>query len=74
MLEGAKHGSGGVTLVNGTTTTGGDSLTLISGTRIWRFRVPSAQERLANVLILEVKQGTRWYPAQQFVVTNDLRF
>lgn len=73
-MEGLNHGGGGVSLVNGTTTVGGDSMTLISGSRTWRFRIPSVQERRDNVLLLEVKQGTTWYPAQEFVVTGDLRF
>lgn len=59
----------GVTLVNGTSAGSGDSFTLVSGPRTWRLRVPSVQESAENILILEVKQGTRWYPAQKYVVT-----
>lgn len=69
-MDGGQKGSQGVTLVNGTTTVNGDSFTLISGPRTWRLRVPSVQESVDNILILEVKQGTRWYPAQQYVVTS----
>ena len=59
----------GVTLVNGTIMTGGESMTLINGSRTWRFRIPSVHESFEDVIILEVKQGNTWYPAQQFVVT-----
>lgn len=71
-MEGLHHGAGGVNLTNGTTASDGDSFTLISGSRIWRLRIPSVQESVDNILILEVKQGTTWYPAQQYVVTDDL--
>lgn len=65
-------GGRGVTLINGTSTTGGESFfTLINGSRAWRFRIPSAQESFENALVLEVKQGRNWYPAQHFVVTDD---
>lgn len=73
-MEGLNHSGGGVNLTNGTTGTSGDVMTLISGSREWRLRVPSVQESIDNILVLEVKQGTTWYPAQQFVVTDDLRF
>ena len=73
-MEGLHGGGGGVNLTNGTSGTSGDSMTLISGSREWRLRVPSVQESIDNILVLEVKQGTTWYPAQQFVVTEDLRF
>jgi len=70
-MEGLHHAGGGVTLVNGTTTvSGAEMFTLVNGTRTWRLRVPSVQESFENVLILEVKQGTAWYPAQQYVVTE----
>lgn len=64
----------GVTLENGMSTSASDSMVLISGSRVWRFRVPSVQEATDNILILEVKHGNTWYPAQQFVVTDDLVF
>ena len=73
-MEGLSHNRGGVNLTNGTTASDGDSFTLSSGKRVWRFRVPSVQQSRSNILILEVKQGTRWYPAQQYVVTEDLKF
>lgn len=70
-MEGLHHGGRGVTLVNGTMDSSDQkTLILTNGTRIWRFRVPSVRESLYNVLILEVKQGATWYPAQQFVVTD----
>ncbi|AAK14513.1 EsV-1-95 [Ectocarpus siliculosus virus 1] len=68
-MEGGSSNGFGVTLENGMSTTGGDSMTLVSGGRIWRLRVPSIQESSDNILILEVKHGITWYPAQQFVVT-----
>ena len=68
-MEGGSGNGMGVTLENGMSTTGGDSMTLVSGGRIWRLRVPSIQETSDNILILEVKHGTTWYPAQQYVVT-----
>ncbi|CAN0556626.1 unnamed protein product [Ectocarpus sp. 12 AP-2014] len=68
-MEGGLGSGLGVTLENGMSTIGGDSMTLASGGRVWRFRVPSIQETSDNILILEVKRGTTWYPAQQFVVT-----
>ncbi|CBN80397.1 EsV-1-95 [Ectocarpus siliculosus] len=68
-MEGGSGNGMGVTLENGMSTTGGDSMTLASGGRIWRLRVPSIQESPDNILILEVKHGTTWYPAQQYVVT-----
>ncbi|CAM9093487.1 unnamed protein product [Ectocarpus sp. 12 AP-2014] len=64
-------GLGGVTLETGTSGFVGDTLTLVSGSRTWRLRVPPKAESADNVMILEVKQGTTWYPAQQFVVTED---
>lgn len=72
-MNGGGSGSfGGVTLENGESGLGGDSLTLVSGSRTWRLRVPSLQESSDNILLLEVKFGTTWYPAQQFVVTDDM--
>ena len=68
----ANGGLSGVNLVNGTTTAGGDALTLVSGPRTWRLRIPSVQESVDNIVLLEVKQGSKWYPAQQFIVTADL--
>lgn len=70
-MEGLNHAGGGVSLVNGTMGSSDEkTLILINGTRTWRLRVPSIQESLYNVLMLEVKQGATWYPAQQFVVTD----
>lgn len=71
-MEGGGGNGFGVTLVNGTSTTGGESMTLVSGSRTWRFRVPSVQESADDILLLEVKHGITWYPAQQFVVTDIL--
>lgn len=68
-MEGGSANGFGVTLENGMSTSSGDSMTLASGGRVWRLRVPSIQESFDNILILEVKHGTTWYPAQQFVVT-----
>lgn len=73
-MEGNSNNFGGVTLVNGTTHIIADSVTLVSGGRVWKLRVPSVQESVENVMLLEVKQGNRWYPAQEFVVTDDSRF
>ena len=71
-MEGLYHNGGGVTLVNGTSGSSDEkTVILVNGTRTWRLRVPSVQESLYNVLMLEVKQGANWYPAQQFVVTDD---
>ncbi|CAM9105803.1 unnamed protein product [Ectocarpus sp. 12 AP-2014] len=72
-MEGGTGSGFGVTLVNGTSTSSGDSVTLVAGSRVWRLRIPSKQESVDNVLMLEVKHGSRWYPAQQFVVTEGLK-
>lgn len=71
MNGGGSGGLGGVTLETGSSAIAGDAITLVSGSRTWRLRVPSIQESADNILILEVKFGTTWYPAQQFVVTDD---
>ncbi|CAM9101935.1 unnamed protein product [Ectocarpus sp. 8 AP-2014] len=68
-MEGGPGNGLGVTLENGMSTTSGDSMMLASGGRVWRLRVPSIHESSDNILILEVKHGTTWYPAQKFVVT-----
>ncbi|CAM9205587.1 unnamed protein product [Pylaiella littoralis] len=71
-MEGLGAVSSGVTLENGTSQNVGSSITLVSGRREWRLRVPSVKESSENMFVLEVKQGTTWYPAQEFVIVDDV--
>ena len=70
-MDGNSRGSGGVTLLSGSGILAGDSITLISGAREWRIRIPSTKESESNVLIVEAKQGSRWFVAQEYIVTLD---
>lgn len=62
----------GVTLISGSGIRVGDSITLFSGARSWRIRVPNSKESAQNTLVVEVKKGVRWFKAQEFIVTDVL--
>jgi hypothetical protein len=69
-MDGGKRGSGGVTLISGSGIQAGDSITLTSGAREWRIRIPSTKESEQNILIIEVKRGSRWYLAHEYIVVE----
>ena len=65
------RGNGGVTLISGSGIQAGNSVTLVSGARSWRIAIKNSKESAQNKLVIEVKSGTRWIPAQEFVVVDD---
>jgi len=58
----------GVALISGSGIRAGDSITLFSGAREWRMRVPSSRESADNVLYIEYKSGAKWYLGQVFIL------
>lgn len=67
-LGGFGAGISGVSLVSGSGILAGDSVTLISGGRSWRLRIPSTKESEDNVLVIEYKSGVRWTQAAVYIV------
>lgn len=65
-------GNTGVALISGSGIFAGDSITLLSGAREWRIRIPSARESANNVLYIEYKSGARWIEAETFIVPNQI--
>ena len=59
-MDGSISGNTGVALLSGSGILAGDRITLVSGARQWRIRIPSTQESEANVLYLEYKSGAKW--------------
>jgi len=68
-MDGGAGRGGGVTLISGSGIFAGDSITLSSGSRVWRIRIPSTKEAALNTLIFEVKQGATWVEAKSFFIT-----
>lgn len=58
----------GVALISGSGIRAGDSITLFSGAREWRIRVPSSRESSDNILYIEYKSGAKWYIGYTFIV------
>ncbi len=69
-MDGAQGRGGGVTLLSGSGIQAGDSVTLTSGARSWRIRIPSTKESEVNRIIFEVKLGSRWFVAQEYCVND----
>lgn len=69
-MDGINGGSGGVTLLSGSGIRVNNSITLVNGSRYWRISVLSSKESSDNRMIIEVKRGVKWFPAQEFVVTE----
>ena len=59
-MDGGSSGNTGVSLLSGSGIVVGDSITLISGARQWRIRIPSSKESQSNVIIFEYRSGARW--------------
>lgn len=69
-MDGIGGRGGGVTLLSGSGIQAGDSITLTSGARQWRIRIPSTKESEVNRIIFEVKLGSRWFTAQEYCVNE----
>lgn len=67
-MDGGTSGNTGVSLLSGSGIVVGDSITLVSGARQWRIRIPSTKESANNVLVLEYKHGASWHEAQIYIV------
>jgi len=50
----------GVALLSGSGIFAGDRITLASGSRSWRIRIPSSRESEVNKLVIEYKSGAKW--------------
>ena len=59
-MDGNASGNTGVLLLSGSGLFAGDRITLSSGARQWRIRIPSTKESEANVLYVEYKAGAKW--------------
>lgn len=67
-MDGTTSGNTGVSLLSGSGLVVGDSITLVSGGRYWRLRLPSTKESEDNILVVEYKSGVRWVQASVFIV------
>lgn len=67
-MDGGIVGGSGVSLLSGSGIIVGDSITLVSGGRSWRIRLPSTKESEDNVLVIEYKSGVKWRQAAIFIV------
>ena len=67
-MDGGTSGNTGVSLLSGSGIVVGDSITLISGARQWRIRVPSSKESEDNIVVVEYRSGARWIIAQTYVL------
>ena len=67
-MDGGTSGNTGVSLLSGSGIVVGDSITLISGARQWRIRVPSSKESEDNIVVVEYRSGARWIIAQTYYV------
>lgn len=62
------QGNSGVSLLSGSGIIAGDSVTLVSGGRSWRMRLPSTKESEDNILVIEYKDGVQWRQAAVYIV------
>lgn len=67
-MDGGNFGNTGVSLLSGSGIVVGDSVTLISGGRAWRMRLPSTKESEDNILVIEYKTGVKWKQAAVYIV------
>ncbi len=67
-MDGGTSGNTGVSLLSGSGIVVGDSITLVSGARQWRIRIPSSKESENNILVVEYRSGARWFEAQVFIL------
>lgn len=67
-MDGNTLGNTGVSLLSGSGIIVGDSVTLISGGRSWRLRLPSTKESQDDILVIEYKTGVTWKQAAVYVV------
>ncbi|ACH46773.1 unknown [Feldmannia species virus] len=67
-MDGAIFGNTGVSLLSGSGIVVGESITLFSGGRSWRLRLPSSSESEDNILVFEYKSGARWVQAAVFAI------
>lgn len=56
----------GVALLSGSGIFAGDRITLASGSRTWRIRIPSARESEANRIVIEYRSGAKWFIAADY--------
>jgi len=66
-MDGGTSGNTGVSLLSGSGIVVGDSITLISGARQWRIRIPSSKESEDNILIVEYKDGATWVESVVYI-------
>lgn len=59
-MDGGASGNSGVALLSGSGILVGDRITLVSGARQWRIRIPSTKESEGNVLLVEYRSGAKW--------------
>lgn len=67
-MDGNTLGNTGVSLLSGSGIIVGDSVTLISGGRSWRIRLPSTKESEDDILVIEYKTGVQWKQAAVYIV------
>lgn len=67
-MDGGTSGNTGVSLLSGSGVVVGDSITLVSGGRSWRLRLPSTKESEDNILVIEYKSGVTWRQAAVYIV------
>jgi len=67
-MDGGTFGNTGVSLLSGSGIVVGDSITLVSGGRSWRMRLPSTKESEDNILVIEYKTGVQWKQAAVYIV------
>lgn len=67
-MDGGTFGNTGVSLLSGSGVVVGDSVTLVSGGRSWRLRLPSTKESEDNILVIEYKAGVQWKQAAVYIV------
>ncbi len=67
-MNGGTQANTGVSLVSGSGLIAGDRVTLINGARQWRIRLTSTKESVDNVILFEVRDGTKWIIAASYTV------
>lgn len=67
-MDGSTSGNTGVSLLSGSGLLVGESITLITGGRSWRIRLPSASESENNIMVVEYKSGVKWIQAAVYTV------
>ena len=71
-MDGGTSGNTGVSLLSGSGIFAGDTITLVSGGRSWRLRLPSTKESEDNILVIEYKAGVKWVQATVFILPPSL--